>query len=215
MGMFPLEAGRGEIPRGLSQLWDPFLVLLVRAGWNSGFACMEKVNTEINQAVRERFPKHSTISTKTIWGLALLISFCSNQVIFKEFRYFPPFQGHVEPRSSSDSGDESTAPFPALREEEECWRCPKKWQILQAREAGMAFPWHSGLGIVPFTFPEWDELAVVPGKVRGIFQLLTWSTCIYSLVSYGEQLSFPSARPWIILRKLFALGNHKVGRSGI
>lgn len=36
--LFPLEAGRGKIPCGLPHLWDPFLVLLVRGGWNSGFA---------------------------------------------------------------------------------------------------------------------------------------------------------------------------------
>lgn len=30
--LFPLEAGTGEIPRGLSQLWDPFLVLLEGLG---------------------------------------------------------------------------------------------------------------------------------------------------------------------------------------
>lgn len=142
--LFPGEAGRGKIPLTLSL--GSFLVLLGRGGSNSGFAYME--NTEINQVVRERFSKHSTTPTKTMWEAALLISFCS----FQRILFFSSFSRTMW---SPGPGAEGTAPFFLLWYQGESWRSPKNDKIFQAKGAGMTFPWILGLGIIPLTFPEW------------------------------------------------------------
>lgn len=67
-------------------------------------------------------------------NLALLISSCSNQVISKEFHSFLLFRDHVEPRSSSDSGGESTAPFPCL--EGRRWVLHVPWEMAAFSKPG-------------------------------------------------------------------------------
>lgn len=84
------------------------------------------------------------------------------------------FKDHVEPRPSSDSGGEGTAPFFLLWYKGESWRSPKKWQHFPRKSQG-----------------SWNDLSLKPWARNNCFDIswvgMSWLGC---QERWGEYFSY-------------------------